>query len=571
MTGRAREGVGILLILVVTLALVLFIAGVAQLLFSGQVYRQTARGSGGLTAEYLARSAIAELYYDLQKAVIEPGHPLFKRLREALLTGEEGKAPGGLVDLSREFAIDLLKEELAKSDHKTFFGAFKIDGITVHAGIDRTRPIHDNLIVRLGATARLSLGGQAVSRRVEETRRMGILLAAPKRPFDQVAVAVKDYEFLPYFRQSAEGVREMARLYRLLAAWLAAWKAQVESKPAGAEMSFEMALPDARGGQPRMVSVMLTGELYTFDGLWPDVAGDATAIRVPAPDSHLLVTAGEWNDLAAIDHEQAVSEDLSAALLRLPELAQRIDRVMETFAQVSGRPFSAAEHAAWAAQVGAVGQAVSRDLEILIREMTKVSNLVAPHLKVSPDLNAFSFDQQGRLGPPLYPIAYHVSTQKQFDALFESRKRLNAHVAYQGDAPLVIKSGTSFAGRMVISSEKAPIEVTNIIPASKDEDLVVLAGKDVVFNGGSVTAGVMARGTVKFKGPTVIHGNFVMESLPRLRDRGAEERLSGRVTYNPALFSGTLTPPRDAKNVKWTRYAIGFSPVPEDVEIQWKD
>ncbi|MBI4862478.1 MAG: hypothetical protein HY815_19790 [Candidatus Riflebacteria bacterium] len=155
------------MILVITLALVLFVAGVAQLFFSSQVYRQTARGSGGLVAEYIALSAVEELKFKLQSAACDPSHPLFRRLRELLLKGEEGSTPDGLVDLSSDFSCDLLTEQLGKSVHKTFYRQFTLHDLTVHVGVDRNRKEYENLVARLGATAKLSLRGRLVGRRVE--------------------------------------------------------------------------------------------------------------------------------------------------------------------------------------------------------------------------------------------------------------------------------------------------------------------------------------------------------------------------------------------------------------------
>ena len=46
--------------------------------------------------------------------------------------------------------------------------------------------------------------------------------------------------------------------------------------------------------------------------------------------------------------------------------------------------------------------------------------------------------------------------------------------------------------------------------------------------------------------------------------------LKGHVTYDPKLAAGILHAPRDAKAARLTSYAIGFSTIPEDVEISWK-
>ena len=565
-----RAGVGVLLILVVTLALVLFVAGLAQLFSSGQVYRQTARGSGGLTAEYLARSAVAELFWRVQKGATTPSSPFFRRIREVLLTGEQSPADDGLIDFSKDFEVPELFEQLDRSEHKAFYRNFKLQALSVRAGIDRTRANYTNLVLKLSATVALNLGANTVVRRVEETRQIGILLVAPKRPLDQVTFLVLDHPFLPDFRRACLGVRELAQIYLSISRWLAVWKTQVEAKPMGAEMSFAMALPGDTPDRPaKQVHVMLTGEQYRFDGLWAALSGDPSSIKPPPEHAYLMAPAGASIELAGYDHEAHLGENVENAIHRIPDLAGRIDRAMQAFVDASGRPFSAGEHAAWSAQMGQVGVEVHDVLDTLVTELTRVSGEMAPHLKNLPALDDFSLDAQGRLGPPLYPIAYHISTQAEFDALLARHKRLNAHIAYQGDQPLKI-SLMPQSGRLVISSLHAPIEVSNLVAGAKEEDAFVLAGEDVSFKGGLVDASVLVRGRAHFSAGTTIRGNLVLEHLPRKRDRGQDQDLHGRVIYNPELAAGTLKPPRDLKGAKLDRYAVGFSTVPQDVDISWK-
>lgn len=568
--ARARAGVGVLLVLVVTLALVLFVAGLAQLFSSGQVYRQTARGSGGLTAEYMARSAVAELFWHVQKGATTPGHPFFKRIREVLLTGEQSKEPDGLVDFSKDFDVPELEDQLEKSEHKQFYRNFKVQSISVRAGIDKTRAQYTNLVLRMSATVALSLGSSSVVRRVDETRQIGILLVAPKRPLDQVTFLVLDHPFLPDFRKACLAVRELAQIYTSISRWLVIWKTQVESKPMGAEQEFDIALPgDAPDRPAKSVHVRLTGEQYRYDGLWPALGSDPSLIKPPPEKAYLMAPAGQSIELQQWDHEASMSENVENAIRRIPDLAGRIDRAMQKFVEFDNRPFSAGEHYAWSAQMGQVGAECQAVLETLVTEMIRVSGEMAPHLKVIPALEDWTLDSQGRVGPPLYPIAYHISTQAEFDALLDRHKRLNAHVAYQGDAPLKI-SRIPISGRMLISSLRAPIEVTNIVAGDKEEDLFVLAGEDVIFKQGLVDAGVLVRGRARFSGGTSIRGNLVLEHLPRKRDRGADMDLKGRVIYNPQLAAGVLKPPRDLKGAKLDRYAVGFSTVPQDVDISWK-
>jgi hypothetical protein len=561
---------GIVLILVITLAIVLFIAGMAQLFFSSQVYRQTARGSGGLAAEYLARSAVAELEYKLQGALTSPSHPLFRKLREALLTGEAGKGPGGLIDLSREFDCDLLVDRLESSEHRAFYRSFRVEGLTVLAGYDRSRPEQDALVARFGATARLSLGSRAVARRVEETRALGMMLAGPKRPLDQVAFLVLQNPFLAEFRTVAAQVARLANLYRLLAGWLASWKAQVEAKPAGTAMTFEMQIPGGNpDAPPANVTMVLTEEAYTFDGLWPALTQDPNAIRIPPDGAYLVAMGGDRPvDLRAYDHEGAFVRGARDALARVPDVAQRLDRVMERLVQTSGRPFTAGAHAAWAQQVGQAGRDVHAILEIVLAELIRTSTEMAPHLAVLPGLDGFSLDSHGRIGPPLYPIAFHLATQAELDALLRAHPRLNAHLAYQGFEPLRIDL-MGISGKLVISSNRAPIEVANLVVASREEDIVVLAGEDVTLKGGTIDASVIVRNRLRVKGETTVRGNLVLDTLARHHDRGPSEELKGTVLYNPGLYSGRLKSRVDARNVLWTHYALGLSPVAEEVDIQW--
>jgi len=567
---RERRGIGVLLVLVVTLALVLFVAGVAQLMSSGQVYRQTARGSGGLTAEYLARSAVAELFWQVQRAANDPLQPAFRRLREILLTGERSTSPDGLIDISKDFDCSNLLDQLDHSEHKAFYRNFRIDHLSVRAGVDRTRPLYTNLTLKLSATASLTLGASTVLRRVEETRQIGILLAAPKRPLDQAAFLVLDDPFIGDFRTAARAVVQMAALYRQIAQWLVAWQATLARKGPGQELSFDIALPGSVPGQPaRNVRVMLTGEDYAFDGLWPPLAGDPATIQVPADGAMLAAFGTSPVDLASYDHEMKLGDALERTLPSLGDLSLRIDRQLETFAATSGRPFTAGEHAAWAAQMGQVGQDVHAALEVLIREVARVSTEMAPHLKVLPGMASFSLEAQGRLGPPLYPIAYHITSQDEFDRLLARHPRLNAHVAYQGDQPLKINR-MGVAGRLVISSKGAPLEVGNLVASTKDQDWIVLAGSDITFTGGTVCAGVVVRGRAHFTGETTFEGNLVLESLPRRRDRRGDQELAGRVLYDPRLYSGVAKSPLDLTRVKLSSYAVGFSTVPEDVEISWK-
>lgn len=566
----SRAGVGVLLVLVVTLALVLFVAGLAQLFSSGQVYRQTARGSGGLTAEYIARSAVAELFWHVQKGATTPGHPFFKRIREVLLTGEQAKDGDGLVDFSKDFEVPELADQLERSEHKAFYKNFKLQALSVRAGIDRFRAPYTNLVLRLSATVVLNLGSSSVVRRVDETRQIGILLVAPKRPLDQVTFLVLDHPFLPDFRRACLAVQQLAQIYTSISKWLLIWKAQVEAKPMGVEQEFDIAMPGDTPDRPaRSVHVRLTGEQYRYDGVWAALAGDPSLIRPPPEKAYLMAPAGQSIELQQWDHEASMSENVENAIRRIPDVAGRIDRAMQTFVDNDNRPFSAGEHLAWSMQMGQVGAEVHAMLETLVTELIRVSGEMAPHVKAIPALQDFSLDQQGRVGPPLYPIAYHISRQEEFDALLDRHKRLNAHIAYQGEVPLKINR-IPISGRMLISSLKAPIEVTNLVAGDKEDDLFVLAGEDISFKQGLVDAGVLVRGRARFSGGTSVRGNLVLEHLPRKRDRGADMDLKGRVIYNPQLAAGTLKPPRDLKNAKLDRYAVGFSTVPQDVDISWK-
>ena len=563
---------GILLILVITLAMVLFIAGVSQLFFSSQVYRQTARGSGGLAAEYLARSAVEEILYKLQITVNDPTRPLFKRLREALLKGEPGKAPGGLLDLSSEFDCSLLTDQLDKSTHKAFYKSFKIDGLTCLAGFDTERPEYTNLLVKLGATARLSLGGRVVSRRVEETRQMGMLLVGPKRPLDQVGFLVLGNPFLRDFTSAVDAVTRMAGLYTSIAGWLTSWKGVVEQKPYGQTLSIPTQIPSLTGSSGvRAVTVQLTGETYEFDGLWQPLNQNPNSIRLPPPSAYLVAPGStEPVDLKSYDHESSFVTAAEPALGRIPEVVQRLDRVMETLVTSSGRPFTSSEQATWAAQIGQVGREIHDVLDTLIESLASTSTALAPHLKSLPQLDGFSLDSQGRLGPALYPMVYHISTPKQFEQLMKSHKRLNAHIAYQGTEPLRIDL-LGVMGKMVISSQKAPVEVANLLANSREEDLIVLAAPDVILDGGTVDAGIIVRNRLHIKSEVSIRGNLVLENYPRRRDRRPDEDLHGHLFYNPNLYSGKLVSKTDARGVLWNHYALGFSSVPEDLEILWKE
>jgi hypothetical protein len=92
-----------------------------------------------------------------------------------------------------------------------------------------------------------------------------------------------------------------------------------------------------------------------------------------------------------------------------------------------------------------------------------------------------------------------------------------------------------------------------------------------VFKGGTIDAGVIVRERARFKTEPMIRGCLVLEHLPRRRDRSMDCDLKGTVVYNPKLYSGRLAARKDAKDVLWSHYVLGFSPVPEEMEILWKE
>ncbi|MBI4862479.1 MAG: hypothetical protein HY815_19795 [Candidatus Riflebacteria bacterium] len=375
--------------------------------------------------------------------------------------------------------------------------------------------------------------------------------------------------FLSTFAVHAGQIAQMAQLYRQITVWLQDWKRQVESKPAGLTTSFDVPLPGgAPGSPPRVVRMMLTEEAYTFDGLWPALLADPATITVPPTSSYLVALGPDPVDLKSYDHEGSLAQGMEQHLAKIGEAASRIDRALQTLQTSSGRPFTAGDHATWAGEIGRAGQGIHEVLEKLVVEYARVSTEMAPHVKQLPELDGLSLNDQGRLGPPLYPIAYHVSNQQEFDRLVRGHQRLNAHLAYQGVDTLKIDR-LGVPGKLVISSQKAPLELTNLTVDSTDHDLMVVAGPEVVFKGGLIEAGVMVRGRARFSGDFTIRGNLVLESLPLRRDRGLDEELKGRVLYNPALFSGRLKSLKETKNALLTHYALGLSPVPEEMEVLW--
>ncbi|MBI4870724.1 MAG: hypothetical protein HY814_04065, partial [Candidatus Riflebacteria bacterium] len=277
-----RRGLGILLALVVTLCVILFVFGVAHLLFSGQVFSQAAHGAGGMAAEYLATSAIEDILQQVQKDLNDPSSSIFREVRLALLLREPAT-----LELSSRYPPRRLPNVIDGSDNRKFYTMFSLETTSV---ILRIAPVEDRRMAQsllVEAAYRLNLGRRSEYRNVRVERLVGITRVAPLRPLDQVPFAIVGTTFIVDFREYVMTLGQAILAYGQTRDALGVWKEQVENKPPN--QPFSAMLPPVTfdpGSIGTSVSVNLyEDQQYTFGDNWKSLEPVDLAPLLPADDS----------------------------------------------------------------------------------------------------------------------------------------------------------------------------------------------------------------------------------------------------------------------------------------------
>ncbi|MBI3891223.1 MAG: hypothetical protein HY303_06800, partial [Candidatus Wallbacteria bacterium] len=94
MTGsRDSAGVGLPLLIVLSLLGILAFLGFRQLFFASHVNAEASRGAWGEIALNVADSAVEELMHRVQSDSGDPSRKLFHELRKDVLAGQSGELP----------------------------------------------------------------------------------------------------------------------------------------------------------------------------------------------------------------------------------------------------------------------------------------------------------------------------------------------------------------------------------------------------------------------------------------------------------------------------------------------
>jgi hypothetical protein len=569
---------GIFILLVVILLACLLVAGIALLLFSGQVYGQASRGAGGMAAECLATSAIEDAFHQLQKDVNDAASPLFLEVRRALLLRDPLT-----LDLTRRYPARRLPAVIARSPDRGFHGLFRIEGPQVVLRVSPETDTGEPQMLTMEAAAHLTLGGRSIHRRVRVARQVGITRVAPRRPLDQVPFAIVRTPFLADLREVAQDVDAIVRAYNRAGELLEAWKSQVEGKPLGVSMTATLPpLSVPPGMATSAASVLLfADQQYVFRGLWDEVEEAALARRVPPSYSVIFARRDEDVDLAAFHYYRRLRLDFLPLRRRLEQLAARFGEVMEPIeAAARSGSLDSATHSGWAARMGRFGRDLADLLVALEDRVGRLADHTRAHTATGITADRVDVPSHYASSLPIWPLAQHVTGGAAFAALLDDWPAVSGHVAvYDGPKAPDDRSGADtlftlarrgFAGQAIVSLEEGGVDLGPVTREREDRDRLVVHADRVRLVATPIEAAVVVRERFETERPVTVRGSIVLLRYPRPPGDEVPAPWEGRVAYDPRLDSGRIRGPRDLSGVRWDHYVVSLNPRVTSKEVTWE-
>jgi len=144
----------------------------------------------------------------------------------------------------------------------------------------------------------------------------------------------------------------------------------------------------------------------------------------------------------------------------------------------------------------------------------------------------------------LRAFGLHVEDQADLKEVLADYPVFNGHLSLSGRSPMEL-DWPQFSGKAVISvrAERGvaePLALKALHRARADADLAVVDAPVVQLNGEPVDAAIVAGQRLVLRDQAAITGSLLMARLGPLKDRGRDEELKGRVTYDPLVSSGLL-------------------------------
>ncbi|MBI4866185.1 MAG: hypothetical protein HY816_04460 [Candidatus Wallbacteria bacterium] len=464
---RAREtgGVGLPLLVVLTLLVLLAFLGFHQLYFASHVQAGSVRGAWGDVALAIAESAVEELMHRVKSDASDPSRPLYHELRKEVLAGQMGAMP--IPDSTRlDVAPRLLEQAPAP-------GA-KIDWSSAEVGYQRQ--FEENPWERFGLIryrARVSVDGSPGPRLVRElevAQGFKVVSATVPRPFDQAAVYVGDLWSL------TDPADVNRRRERYLAA-VERHREWLDQAMARAPVQLAERYSEARSAIP-------SGS---------ELAGRVPLLPVTRPA--LLVASGHQGQefpLDALDlARKLAAEEVGAAASEA--------RVQRTLAALDAAPASASAHEA-------LLSALAESLELLQGLMSRIWAFGEGYRVVGveqPEYQALVRRHAGLWLDHWRRVAGFVlreeggqTVQSRFDSLARRLGTLNGVVLCESPGGTMTLTG-NLPGKLVLVVSGGHVVLDGTNGQARPQDLLTV---------------VVLGGTVEVRGE--VHAALVLASLP---------------------------------------------------------
>ena len=573
---RGRRGLGILLAIVVTICVVLFVAAIAHLFFSSQVFSQAAHGAGGMGAEYIAETALEDILHQLQLDLNDPNSRIFDKVRRALLLREPPE-----LDLTQDCPPRRLAGLLDSSENRDFHRMFTLERTSVKL---LTAPVPDRRYtqsLRLEAGVRLSLGRRTEYRQVEQVRLVGITLVAPRRPLDQVPFAIVGTPFIADFREYVRTLDAAISAYNRTRELLDDWKNQVESKPPNTPM--QAVLPPLSLGpetSSNAAAVQLYPEqTYQFGQGWRPLTESDLGPGLPADDSVIFAKPSETVNLEYFHYYERLQRHLTPLRTRLRQVIARFPSVMQPLESAAASGWlDSGTHSAWAGGIVAMGDELAEIFESMRSEATDLSTHLRAHTAPGITTERVDVPRHFESKVPVMPLAYHMPSSERALELMRKWPAISGHMAIydeDGTAASAEPQETAvtldgFKGQLILSRESGGFAVGPVTMTSPGRDRLVVHGDSIRIAGSPIQAALVSRQQLDTGSGANIEGCVILLRYPRPPESERLEPWRGTVSYDSAWNSGSWRGPSDLSAVKLEHYVVSLDPRISRREVKWK-
>lgn len=572
---RRRSGFGVLIAIVVLLMACLLVAGMSQLFFSGQVYSQSAGGAGGMAAEYLAESVIEDFMVRLSEDLNDPGKPVFKDVRTALLTRNPP-----VVRLGKRYPVEHLKDAIKTSPDAAFHGLFDIEQPEAQLRVVPLTDTGEAQMLEVTATVKLKLGRRAIVRRVRVHRQVGITRVAPRRPFDAVTFAILRTSAIRDTRTLCEEIETCVKAYNRTGELLEGWKSTVEGKPLGVAMTAT--LPPLAVGPERATQALPEGLLadqqYFYRGVWDELEEAPLVRTLPPDESVLFARAKEEVKLEDFQYYRKLKE-LKPLVEQLRKAREKFPEVMEPMESASAAgQLPTGTHSGWSNRMGELG----RDLLKLLKEIQEKLFAIAKHMKAHSqpgvDQSVVEVPRHWDSQIPLWPLAHHVSGEQSLKELLAGWPAVAGHLAIYtagGDDQDSTRAAFTidqqrFRGAAILSlPQGAGVAVRSLTPDG-DQDRMLVVADHVHLTGGPIKAAIVARKNLFPESGGTIEGTVILEQYKKPDDSDPQQTWQGKVRHDKRYRSGRIGPGNDVSQVVFESYTVGINPRVSFKEIAWE-